>query len=236
MASHDSETTRLSYNGQRLTLKGTGSHICEPVTIAMATVAGAQATASIVGQNTARQAAKGAENQKRIAQDDLIMENRKRATKDYLREVRLDQLQQAQEMEALGEKSLDISHQAESAKGTAMASAAERGVAGRGLETILSDYDFQQNQEVGRLRINQLQENRQHGENLEAYKDQFTQRYDAVKPYIPRQQPPVDYFGPIFGGISSTLSGGAQMGAFKSASSVAPTSATAPGKTAWGTY
>jgi hypothetical protein len=84
-------------------------------------------------------------------------------------------------------------------KGTAVASAAERGVGGRSLDIILADFDFQQSQEVGRLRINQEMKDQQHQENAGAYADQFTARVTAVKPYVPRKMPPVDYFTPIFG-------------------------------------
>lgn len=180
--------------------------MCEPVTLLAAASMGASAggaVTNIIGANTTRQMNKGYENQKKNAQDDLIIENRKRATHDYLREVRLEQLEQAQEESSLSEQSNDIAKQADAATGQAVASAAERGVSGNNLDTILSDYEFQQNQEVGRLRINQDQKNQQHTENIAGSKDSFDYRVASVKPYVPRVQPPVDYFGPIFGAISN---------------------------------
>jgi len=161
----------------------------------------------IMGAQQANSTAKANENAKKNAQDDLIMENRKRATHDYLREVRLEQLNEIQETSSLTEKSNDISKNAAAATGTAVASAAERGVAGRSLDTIISDFDFQQNQEVGRLRINQEMKNAQHTENIAASGDQFNNAVTAVQPYVPRVQPPVDYFGPIFGAIGGTAKG-----------------------------
>jgi hypothetical protein len=173
----------------------------------MATVMGGAAmggaVTNIIGANTTRQMNKGYENAQKNAQDDLIIENRKRATHDYLREVRLEQLQESQETSSVSEQSQDVAKQATAAKGQAVASAAERGVAGRSLDTVLSDYEFQQNQEVGRLRVNQEMKNEQHAEQIAGFKDQFDYRVASVKPYVPRVQPPVNYFGPIFGAVSS---------------------------------
>lgn len=188
----------------------------------MGVMAAAGAVTSIVGQNSARQQAKGQENAMKNAQDDVIIENRKRATHDYLREVRLEQLQQVQEESSLTNQSQDVAKQAAGAKGEAVASAAERGVSGRSLDTILSDYEFQQNQEVGRLRVNQEMKNAQHGENIAASKDQFDYRVSSVKPYVPRVQAPVDYFGPIFSAAGQTAQTGMTMGAFKSGPTITP--------------
>jgi len=94
---------------------------------------------------------------------------------------------------------MDVSRQADAATGTAIASAAERGVAGRSVDQVVSDYQYQENLEIGRLRQNQDMRNVQHSENIAGYQDEFTQRVSAVKPYMPRPQAPVDYFGPIFG-------------------------------------
>lgn len=183
--------------------------MCEPVsmTVALGAMAAGGAASNIVGQNTTRQMNKGFENQKKIAQEDLIIENRRRATHDYLRQVRLEQKQETQEGDSLNEEAKDIDRQRAGATGQAITSAAERGVAGNSVEMIINDYEFQQNQEVGRLRENQEMKNAQHAENVEGYKDQFDQRIAAVKPYVPRVQPPVDYFGPIFGAVGTTLSG-----------------------------
>lgn len=152
-----------------------------------------------ISANNARQVAKGNENARRNAQDDLIIQDRARATHDYLREVRLEQLQATQEQEALTERANDIAHTVADAKSTTLASAAERGVAGRSLDSILADFDFQQNQEVGRLRINQSMKDQQHVENTGGYADQFTARATSEQRYIPKTQPATDYFMPIFG-------------------------------------
>lgn len=186
------------------------------MTIAAGTMMAAGAVSSIASQQNARQVAKGNENAMKNAQDDVIIENRKRATHDYLRDVRLEELQSEQENEARMEKTGDIARNTIESKGTAVASAAERGVAGHSLDLILADFDFQQNQEVGRLRINQAQKDQQHAENAGAYGDEYSARVSAVKPYIPRQQPPVDYFTPIFGmgaGLAGATKGmGANIG------------------------
>lgn len=190
------------------------------MTIALGAMAGAGAISSIVGQNSARQLAKGEENQRKNAQDDLIIENRKRATHDYLRQVRLEQLSQSQEEQSLAEQGGDILKQTNAAKGQAMASAAERGVSGNNVDMILSDYEYQQNQEVGRLRINQSQKNMQHTEAMGEDRDNYDYNVAAVKPYVPRPQAPVDYFGPIFGALGTTVSGGIGAGIGKPGGSI----------------
>lgn len=167
--------------------------------------AGAVAGAAfgVIGAKATNKANKASENQRKNAQDDLIIENRRRATHDYLKQVRLEQLQGLQENEAITEKAFDITKQEIGAAGQARASAAERGVAGNSVETIVNDYEFQQNQEVGRLRQNQAMKDAQHVEVTGGSRDQFDQRVAAVQPYVPRQQPPVDYFGPIFAAAST---------------------------------
>ena len=177
--------------------------MCEPVSIAVGAMAVGGAVSSIVGQNTSRQMAKHQEDEKRHAQDTVILENRMRATKDYLRNVRLEQLKQTQEGEQVSEQSQDTVKQMQGAKGSAVASAAERGVTGNNVDTIISDYEFQQNQEVGRLRQNQSMKNQQHTEEIAGMKDTFDYRVTAEKPYVPKVQPPVDYFGPIFGAVGT---------------------------------
>ena len=136
----DHHLTRLSSRNQ-LT--------CEPVSILLGATALASAggaTSSIIGQNTNRQLAKHYEDEKRNAQDTVILENRMRSTKAYLKNVRLEQLRQSQEESALAEQGGDIAKQAAGASSKAVASAAERGVAGNSLETILGDYAYQQDQ------------------------------------------------------------------------------------------
>jgi hypothetical protein len=64
----------------------------------------------------------------------------------------------------------------------APAAAAERSVSGRSLDMILSDYEFQQNQEGGRLRQNQDMKNQQPTEKIGGMKDNFDYRVASVKP------------------------------------------------------
>ena len=161
------------------------------------------AAMSIIGGANARNANKAAEAAKKDAQDRLIMENQRRATHDYLRQVRLEQLQETQEQQAVAENSQDFRRAAEASIGASRSDAAERGVAGASVEMIVNDYEFQQDQEIGRLAHNQRVKDAQHGENIAGFQDQFDQRVNAVKPYVPRAQPPVDYFSPVFGAIGT---------------------------------
>jgi len=158
---------------------------------------------SIIGQNTSRQLSKGAEERKRLAVEDQIVQNRRRATDDYLRQVSGEQLRQRQEEEASVEKSHDIAQGAKQASSTSIASAAERGVSGRTVEQIVSDYQLQEDKEIGRIRTNQQFANQQHKENISGYRSQFDQRVASIQPYVPAVQAPVDYFGPAFGILSN---------------------------------
>ena len=178
--------------------------MCEPLTISAGVMAAASAAASIAGQEKQRSAYNTLEDRKKNAQDDVIAENRRRATQDYLRQVQGEQLQQRQQEEGVAEKSFDIARQAGKTESTALASAAERGVAGRSVSQIVSDYDFQADLEIGRIKENQKLANIQHGQRIQGYGDEFSARVSAVKPYIPSPAAPVDYFGPIFGAVSQT--------------------------------
>lgn len=172
---------------------------CEPVSIALGVMAVGGAATSIIGQNTARQAAKGQENQKRIAQEDLMKENKRRATYDYLLQSRQENLKQAQEQMALGVKVQDVNNKTGETIGTARSSAAERGIAGSTLEQIIEDYHFQQDAQTGQLRANQGMADVQHAESVRSYGEGYSRDVADVRPYQMKVQPPVDYFGPIFG-------------------------------------
>lgn len=176
--------------------------MCDPVTIGASVAMGASVAGgvtNIIGQNTNRQMAKGVENQKRLAQEDAITLNRQRATEDYLRQVHGERLQEAQQHEAVNEKSGDITRQADATAATAVASAAERGVGGRSITQIVNDYHFQSGLEINRIRTNQSWNDTQHEANIAGYRDQRAQRIADMKPYMMQPQAPVDYFGPIFG-------------------------------------
>jgi hypothetical protein len=187
---------------------------CEPVAITMGVMAVAGAAASIAGQEQQKQAAEGHEREKSRAVDFQISETRKRATDDYINQVRLEQTQQRQEQEAIVEKSSDLARQATAAAATGMASAAERNVAGgRTLDSILADYRVQEDFETGRLKENQRLRDRQHAERIRAYGNQFKYNASSVHPYQQRPVQPVDYFGPIFGAIGQTANTAVRTGA-----------------------
>jgi hypothetical protein len=179
------------------------------------------AAMGIIGSRNANKAAKQAEEAKRIEQDRVIAETRKRATQDYLTQVRLDQLQRTQEETAISEKAGDIVRQRDLTVSTAVSSAAERGVDGRSLDQILESYHFEASQETGRLYINQAMKNQQHGENQNQYLDQYGQRFNSQKAYQKKPIAPVDYFSPIFGAVGD-------MGKIAMASGAGKTGGTLP--------
>lgn len=182
---------------------------CEPVTISMGVMAAAGAAASIAGQQQAKKTHNKNEEARRLAQEDVIAENRRRTTEDYLTQTRLEMDQQSQEEAAVALKSNDVQRQTQRTIATGTASAAERGVAGRTVDQIASDFDFMSNEETGRLKENQKLANQQHQENIRGYGTQYSNRIADVKTYIPQPAKPVDYFSPIFGAVSQTVSAGA---------------------------
>jgi hypothetical protein len=168
-------------------------------------MAAAGAAASIAGQQQQKKAAEGYENEKSRAVDYQAAETRRRATADYINQVRLEETQQRQEEQAVVEKSGDLARQTNAAVATGMASAAERNVAGgRTLDSVLDDYRFQENMEIGRMKENQRLKNLQHRERMSVYERQYYNNATSVQPYQKRPVQPVDYFGPIFGAVSQT--------------------------------
>jgi len=192
--------------------------MCEPVSIALAVTAvtaAASAAMSIQGQQNARKMAIDQEEQKRQAQEVAITEERSRATKDYLRQLRQEGEQARQEALNARSETIEVDRQADQVESSAIASAAERGVDGRSLSIILNDYAFQENREVGILKENLRTKNQQHTENITGYQDQFDQRVTQMKSYVPRPQAPVDYFGPILGAVGTISSGAMSSGLLK---------------------
>ncbi len=162
---------------------------------AIGAVAGA--AMGVLGSVTNNKNAKKTEEARRIARDQQITENRRRATDDYLNQVRTEQLAQTQENAAVAQKSIDITHQRDNTVGTAVASAAERGVDGRTVDQIVQDYHFQSDTEAGRLRINQQGRDNQHFQNIQNYDRQYYNRITGTPTYAQQPVAPVDYFGPI---------------------------------------
>ncbi len=189
--------------------------MCEPVSLTMGAMAFAGAGMNIYGQFQARDQHNKVEEFRRLEQENVIEENRRRATHDYLTQTRIEQTQQQQEVESVAQKSVDIQQQASRSIATGMASAAERGVAGRTVDQIAQDFDFMANEETGRLRENQKLANMQHGENIRSYGTEYSNRIAAVKPYIKTPAKQIDWFGPIFQAGAQTLSTGVATGAFK---------------------
>lgn len=182
--------------------------MCEPVTLTMAGMGVAQAGMNIYGQFQARDQHNSIEEYRRLEQENVIEENRRRATHDYITNVRLEQQQEDQEKAALAQKVVDIQMQADRSIATGMASAAERGVAGRTVDQIAADFDFMANEETGRLKENQKLADLQHGENIQSLGTEYSNRITAVKPYVKRPANQIDFFGPIFQAGAQTLNTG----------------------------
>lgn len=178
---------------------------CEPVTLTMAAMGAASAGMSIAGQVQARGTHNSVEEHRRQTQEEAIEENRRRATHDYITNVRLEQQQQYQEQEAVRQKAMDIERQGDSSIATGMASAAERGVAGRTVNQIAADFEWMSNEETGRLKHNQHLSNLQHNENIRAFGTEYSNRVSSMKPYIKTPAKQIDFFGPVFQAGAQTL-------------------------------
>lgn len=196
--------------------------MCEPVTLAMGGMAVAGAGMNIYSQFQARDAHNSVEEYRRLEQENVIEENRRRATHDYLTSTRLELEAQSQEHDAVAMKTHDLNQQSRLSVATGMASAAERGVAGRTVDQIAQDFDFMANEETGRLKMNQQLADRQHAENNRAAGTEFYNRVTAVKPYVKTPAKQIDFFGPIFQAGAQTLNTGVATGAFKGLGSAAP--------------
>ncbi len=152
----------------------------------------------VMGSMAANKNAKQVEEARRIEQENMITETRRRATSDYLDQTRMEREQQAQEEAAVALKGQDVAKETNRSIATGTASAAERGVAGRSIDQINADYEFMANEEVGRLKMNQAAANRQHDEAARGYGTQFENRVADVRPYVKKAVAPVDYFSPVF--------------------------------------
>ena len=156
------------------------------------------AAMGVIGSQAANKNAKQVEEARRIEAENQIMETRRRATGDYLDQTRLEREQQWQEESAVALKGSDVAKETRRSVATGTASAAERGVAGRTIDAISSDYAFMENEEVGRLKANQARANRQHDEAIRGYATQSGYRIADARPYVKRAVSPVDYFSPVF--------------------------------------
>lgn len=189
---------------------------CEPATLTMASmgVAAAGAGTSIMGQRAQNSAAKQVEDQKAAAVNDQIIENRRRATSDYLMKVQDEMLQEYQEKQRLAEQELDLNRKERRAGASADVAAAESGVSGQSLAAIHADYAFQVEQAKGRLGISQDWANYSHKRAIDAYGVEFNNRATSIQPYQRQPIKNVDYYGPIFGMLGAGLDTGVRTGAF----------------------
>ncbi|ULA59505.1 MAG: hypothetical protein LZF60_140044 [Nitrospira sp.] len=189
---------------------------CEPVSLTAASmgVAAMGAGASIYGQHQQNEAASQVEQQRAEAVDEQIHENRKRATADYLQKVEDEILADSQEKQALAEKQHDLDRNERAAGATAKVTAAESGVAGQTLADIQQDYRYQVEQTKARLGLNQENSSYQHSRMIDAYRTEYENRANAVKPYQKNPVKPTDWFGPLFSVAQAGLNTGIQTGAF----------------------
>ena len=85
------------------------------------------------------------------------------------------------------------------AQATARVAAADAGVGGQSLESLLGDFNRQESMFMGKLLMNQHLAEQNRSERLTGYEDQFDARYNSVAPFIPGPVANVDYISPILG-------------------------------------
>lgn len=179
---------------------------CDPVTATAGAglLSAGSAVTSIIGQNTNRQLQKGTENQRFLARQDQIAENQKRATADYLAQVSDENLKMTQEHQSNAEQFNDNTKTQRRGDADAEVAAAEGNVAGHNLDAIHNDYQMQTDFVNGRIATNQQWADYQHTRNDQGYANAYYNRATSIQPYQKAVQPPVDYFGPIFGAAGNT--------------------------------
>lgn len=175
--------------------------MCDPVslTVASISIAAASAGMQIQAQSDQKQSAK--ETQKRqMAENARIMAaNRKHATEAFISQVRQENLGKQQEAEVLAVKRDEYATDAMKAQATARVAAADAGVGGQSLESLLGDFNRQEAMYMGKLLTNQHLAQQSRDERLTGYEDQFEQRYNSVAPFVPGPVANVDYISPILG-------------------------------------
>lgn len=120
--------------------------MCEPATIA-AISAGASAVGSVIGYMGQRQAAK--------ATNRAFEENQTAQLAAYTDDIEATNLNAMAADENATQRRLQVSRDAQAARGSAIASAAERGIGGFTLAAIERSYGFQEGEAIASINRNQ---------------------------------------------------------------------------------
>ncbi len=184
--------------------------MCEPTTLLAVTLAVSAASAglSIHGQEQQRKAQNEYQNLLTQANDEQMRQNRDLATRAYLDQANAEHANLAQTRESLATQNFDHQREGAKARGAVLAAAAEGGVAGLSLESILGDFHRQENLFLAKNEQNLLFKEQSVRSNVLNYKNQAEGRIAQVKPYIPSPIKPVDYYGPalsVFGNSADAL-------------------------------
>ena len=143
-----------------------------------------------------------------------IADTRKSATDAYISQVRGDQLQHQQELQAKAEQRLDVQRERRQAQSSVVTAAAEANVGGKGLDRLLLDFRRQEAMFMSRLEQQQDMSDEARTHRLQVYKNEYEGRINSVKPYIPGPIKKVDYVSPVLGIFQGGLSGFIRAGGF----------------------
>lgn len=133
------------------------------------------------------------------ANTEQMRENRELATKAYLDQAQGSNLNLAQTREAAAANNQDQRVKRLQAQGATMAAAAEGGVSGISLNSLLDDFHRQEDMFLTRSNTNLLFKQQQTAAEISGQRDTAAGRVSQIKPYIPSPIAPVDYFGPLLG-------------------------------------
>lgn len=181
--------------------------MCGPAALGAAAIgiSGASAAASIIGDTSRFNAEKGYQQNLVDTNRKQIEQNRQVATQEYLNKVRLEQLGQQQESEAITEQRFDLTKERRAAQASAKVSAAEGGVGGLSLDHLLLDFQRQESFAMGRIIANQQMNKLQRDERIKSYGLEHTARSNSISFYQPAPIRKPDYFGPILGVANTAL-------------------------------
>jgi hypothetical protein len=170
--------------------------MCNPAA-AMIGISAVQGGMSIMGQQQKQKQDIAYEQAQAEARNNQIVQNRSMATDAYIQQITAENLMKAQEDQSNAEKGKDLAIQTLQAKGTAKAAAADAGVDGASLDSLLFDFNRQESMMLGRIDLNQQFSDQARASREVGYGNVFQQRVTQLQPYRPSPVAAVDYLTPI---------------------------------------
>lgn len=186
--------------------------MCDPTGgLATAIVIGATSIASgvtgYIGQKQAANAQQNYQNQQ--AKDQAIYRNQvaEQANKAFLDQSYQQNLRLQQEAAAATDQSTQLGKEAAQARARVRTAAGEAGVSGLSVESLLADYQRQQDYAQQNIDTNLLYTQKQAAENIKGMRADAIGRVSGVRNYIPAPVQKPSLLGTIFDTTGNALSG-----------------------------